>query len=320
MAGSTWARRAATAGAVYGAGLAAAGALAVGVVVVEAQLARRTVGQPFGTAGPDADGVYGAGPGRLLAVGVIGDSSADGLGAQTPEQTPGAIVATGLAAVAGRRVRLVNRAVVGAGSRDLDAQVDRLLAAVPRPDVVVVMVGANDVTGRVRPADAARTLGEAVVRLRAAGAEVVVGTCPDLGAVEPVAQPLRSIARRWARDLAAAQTVAVVEAGGRSVSLGDLLGPEFTAAPEELFSADRFHPSPAGYARAAAALLPAVCTSLGLWPELPGSGRDERVLPVAEAAAAAAHEPGTEVEATSRDGDERGPAGRWARLRRRGGR
>ena len=39
----------------------------------------------------------------------------------------------------------------------------------------------------------------------------------------------RLLARKWSRDLAAAQTVAVVEAGGRTVSLGDLLGPEFAA-------------------------------------------------------------------------------------------
>jgi len=318
MTRASRARKVAAAAAYGGGGLTALGALAVGVVAVEARLARRWVGRPFGPAGPDADGVYGAGPGELLVLGVVGDSSADGLGAETPAQTPGAIVATGLAAVAGRRVRLVNRAVVGADSRDLGVQVDRLLEEVPAPDVVLVMVGANDVTHRVRPTDAVRALSGALTRLRAAGAEVVVGTCPDLGAVEPVAQPLRSLARRWARELAAAQTIAVVEAGGRSVSLGDLLGPEFAAAPSELFSADRFHPSPAGYARAAAVLLPAVGASLGLWPEQPSEGRAERVVPVAQAAAAAAHEPGTEVEGASRDGAERGPSGRWARLRRRG--
>ena len=37
-------------------------------------------------------------------------------------------------------------------------------------------------------------------------------------------KPLRSLMKRWSRDLAAAQTVAVVEAGGRTVSLGDLIG------------------------------------------------------------------------------------------------
>ena len=61
-------------------------------------------------------------------------------------------------------------------------------------------------------------------RLRDAGAEVVVGTCPDLGTIEPIAPPLRQVARLWSRRLAAAQTIATVEAGGRTVSLGSVLG------------------------------------------------------------------------------------------------
>ena len=65
------------------------------------------------------------------------------------------------------------------------------------------------------------------------------GTCPDLGTVRPIPQPLRQVARRWSRRLAAAQTIATVEAGGRSVSLGSILGPEFDAAP----AADHIDPN-----------------------------------------------------------------------------
>ena len=63
--------------------------------------------------------------------------------------------------------------------------------------------------------------------------------------------------------MAAAQTIAVVQAGGRSVSLGDLLGPEFAAAPGQMFGADRFHPSAFGYAVVAQALLPSLAAALG---------------------------------------------------------
>jgi lysophospholipase L1-like esterase len=317
-------RLATTAAAVGGGGLTFLGALGVGVVAVEARLARRWIGHPFGAAGPDADGVYGfgPGPGDPLELVVLGDSSADGLGAETAEETPGAIIANGLAAVSGRPVRLTNVAVVGAESTHLLAQVERVLETVPRPDVAVVMVGGNDVTHRIRPAVAVRALNDVVSRLREAGAEVVVGTCPDLGTIEPIAQPLRTIARRWSRDLAAAQTVAVVEAGGRTVSLGDILGPEFAARPRELFSSDRFHPSAAGYARCAAALLPSVCAAAGYWPDggaerLPDARRGEGVAPIAQAAVAAVEEPGTEVTATSVAGAEGGPLGRWATLLRR---
>jgi hypothetical protein len=189
----------------------------------------------------------------------------------------------------------------------------------------VIMIGANDVTHRVKPPTAVRHLDHAVRRLREIGAEVVVGTCPDLGTVEPVAQPLRWIARRSSRQLAAAQTIVVVEAGGRTVSLGDILGPEFASSPKEMFGPDRFHPSPAGYASAAAALLPSVCAALDVWfgeeaEPVPDLTRGEGVRPVALAAVEAADEPGTEVAGAQVGGRDRGPRGRWALLRHRPGR
>jgi lysophospholipase L1-like esterase len=316
------ARRLAAAAAVGGGGLTAVGLLAGVLLAVEARLARRWIGHPFGAEGPDGDGTYGAGPGKPIELAVLGDSSADGLGADRPQDTPGAIIASGLSAAAGRPVRLTTVAVAGAESADLDVQVDHLLAQVPEPDIAVVLIGANDVTHRIRVHDAVRALTAAVRRLRSTGCEVVVGTCPDLGTIEPVAQPLRILARRWSRELAAAQTVAVVEAGGRTVSLGDILGPEFAASPSELFSADRFHPSAAGYARCAAALLPSVCAVAGYWPDggrerLPDARRGEGVAPVTEAALVAAEDPGTEVSGATVAGSEAGPLGRWATLLRR---
>src|SRR6476469_7599397 len=200
------ARKVAAAAAYGGGGLTALTALGVGVITAEVKLARRWIGQPFGAA-HSADGVYGEGPGDPIELAVLGDSSAAGLGADAAEHTPGAVVARGLAAAAARPVRLTSVAVVGAESADMDGQIDRLLAQVPQPAIAFVMIGANDVTHRVRPAVSGRHLGHAVARLRRLDCQVVVGTCPDLGTIEPVAQPLSLIARRWSRDLAAAQTV-----------------------------------------------------------------------------------------------------------------
>jgi lysophospholipase L1-like esterase len=315
------ARKVAAAAAFGGGGLTALGALGFGLLTVEAKLARRWIGHPFEQA-PDADGIYGAGIGRPIQLAVLGDSSAAGLGADLPEQTPGAVIARGLAAVSGRAVLLTTVAVVGAMSVDLASQIDRLLEQVEKPDVALIMVGTNDVTHRVRPGESVRHLSHAVSRLVENGCSVVVGTCPDLGTLEPVAQPLRLIARRWSRDLAAAQTVAAVEAGARTVSLADLLGDEFRRSPGEMFSADRFHPSAAGYAAAAAATLPSICAAAGYWPDggierLPDSRRGEGVAPVALAAVAAADVPGTEVSGTDVGGQQRGPRGRWAVVLRR---
>jgi len=314
------ARRIATAAAYGGGGLGLLTAAGWGLLLGEAKLARRWVGPP--EAAPlVGDGIYGCADGPPLTLAVLGDSSAAGLGVADALETPGVLVAAGLAEVADRPVRLVTVAVVGARSEHLTSQVEQVRAE--HPEVAVIMIGANDVTARVRPSEAVRHLGRAVRRLRAAGTEVVVCTCPDLGTVEPIAQPLRYVARVWSRQLAAAQTIAVVEAGGRTVSLGDVLGPEFAARPKELFSADRFHPSAEGYAAAAAVTLPSVCAALGVWPEEADAEVERRlfspdgVTPVATAAARAAGRPGTEVTGTRVDGRERGPRGRWAFLRRR---
>lgn len=319
------ARKIAATAAYGGGGLAAAGAalgaLGYGVIKAEAALARRVIGRPFDDS-PTDSGQYGAGGGTPYEVVVLGDSSAAGLGAEHAHQTVGAIVSHGVAALTGRPVRLTNRAVVGAESSDLERQLANALEEVLRPDVVVIMVGANDVTHRIDRFAAVRHLEQTVRRVRALGGEVVVGTCPDLGTIRPVHQPLRALLQRWSRDLAAAQTVAVVEAGGRTVSLGDLLGPEFAERPHEMFSVDRFHPSPAGYARAGAALLPTVCAALGVWgadtiDRAPEPRRGEGVGPVAVAAGQAVREPGTEVSPTEVAGQARGPRGRWAVLLRR---
>ncbi|GAA2455810.1 SGNH/GDSL hydrolase family protein [Streptomyces macrosporus] len=317
------ARRIATAAAYGGGGVGLLGGAAVGLLLTEVRLARRRVGESDAVP-PSADGLYGAalahrGPGAQqapLRLALLGDSTAAGLGVRRVGQTPGALLASGLAAVAERPVRLRNVAVPGARSDDLDRQVTEVLpggdgdGSGGAPDVCVIMVGANDVTHRMPPARSVRLLSEAVARLRTAGCEVVVGTCPDLGTIEPVAQPLRWIARRMSRRLAAAQTIAVVELGGRTVSLGDLLGPEFEANPRELFGPDQYHPSAEGYATAAMAFLPTLCAALGLWPEdeRPDVGRREGILPVDRAAVAAAEEAGTEVAAV------RGP---WALLKHR---
>ena len=140
------------------------------------------------------------------------------------EQTPGAWLGSGVAERADRRVHLREFAVVGAQSQR-PAPAGRPGALLTDPDVAVILIGANDVTHTVLPAASVRFLSEAVRRLREADVAVVVGTCPDLGTVSPLPLPLRQVARVWSRRLAAAQTIAVVEAGGRTVSLGSILGP-----------------------------------------------------------------------------------------------
>ena len=184
----------------------------------------------------------------------------------------------------------------------------------------MVLVGVNDITHSVLPSQSVRHLSEAVRRLRDAGVEVVVGTCPDLGTVKPIAPPLKQVGRAWSHRLAAAQTIAVVEEGGRTVSLASVLGPEFEAAPAILFGPDRFHPSAEGYRRLVDVLLPSTLAALGFAPDdeaEPEAYRGEGVLPVTTAAVQAVKTAGTEVDGTEVGGARRGVRGLWVELRHR---
>jgi lysophospholipase L1-like esterase len=292
--------RAATAAAYAGGAVSALGALGLGVLLGQAWIARLTI--PGAEAPPPrAGGGYGGHyDGKPLRLAVIGDSTAAGYGVRTRAETPGALLATWIADAARRPVRLTCPAVVGSVSAWLSAQVETALEA--GVDLAIIFIGANDVTTGNKASVAAGQLAEAVRMLRAIGAEVVVATCPDLGTVRPIRPPLRWVARRWSRQLAAAQTVAAVNAGARTVSLADLLGPQFDAAPDQFFGEDRFHPSAEGYRAAAAVVLPSALAAIGIPTVRDGVGPTEGPLALPQAAVTAAHNPGTEVRAVAAPG------------------
>ena len=294
------------------------GASLYGLLRFEAMIARRTIGNADDRP-PDSTGWYGDGrPGPAIRIALLGDSSASGYGVESVQETPGAHLASGVAEGANRRVYLRSFAFVGAQTRDLAGQIDRALTV--EPHVAVILVGANDVTHSRLPSESVRLLELAVRRLRDAEVEVVVGTCPDLGTIEPIAPPLRQVARLWSRRLAAAQTIATIEAGGRTVSLASVLAATFASSPAHFFGPDRFHPSAAGYSSLASVLLPSVLAAVGVVPaeeRVPEPARGEAILPITEAAVEAAQTPGIEVDGAEIGGAVRGARGRWVQLRRR---
>ena len=249
------------------------GAGLYGLLRAEAQLARRAIGEPGAdNRPPESSGWYGRGrPGPAIRLALLGDSSAAGYGVERVEDTPGAQLASGVATQAHRRVHLREFAKVGAKTSDLLVQIESALPT--KPDVAVILIGANDVTHSVLPSQSVQHLAEGVRLLREHGVAVVVGTCPDLGTIKPIAPPLKQVARSWSRRLAAAQTIAVVEAGGRTVALASILGPEFAAAPAVLFGPDQFHPSADGYQQLASVLIPSCLAELGPHPRGRGAAR-----------------------------------------------
>ncbi len=228
---------------------------------------------------PRADGIYAPGGGPVerwhrgidfdLHLMIFGDSTATGYGCTSAEEVPGVLIARGLAERTGGRVRLSTKAIVGATSKGVCGQVDAMFVAGPPPDAAVMMLGANDVTALNGVGPSAQRLALTVRKLRTHGTVVVVGTCPDLGVISAIPQPLRSLAHARTSQLARAQAASVRAAGGVPVPLAHLLAPQFRATPDSMFSADGYHPSSSAYALAADALLPALYDALGDTEECP---------------------------------------------------
>ena len=182
---------------------------------------------------------------------VLGDSLAFGTGAASAQDTLGARLSRALTA-AGHDVTTDVVAVPGSTSLDLAAQVRRA----PRDaDVALLVVGANDVTHQVAPAQGAAALGAAVGELTARGTDVLVVPTPDLSSVAWVPPAFRAVVAAVCDQQRALQTTAVTAAGGVVAPVAPALSARFAADPA-LFAADRFHPSSAGYALVAEALAP----------------------------------------------------------------
>jgi lysophospholipase L1-like esterase len=237
-----------------GVGMLALGMLGGAVLAVEALVAAR---RPYvsSDAAPALEGSFGRAGDAPLRLAVLGDSTAAGLGVERTEDTVGGRLATLLAAT-GRHVVLDGVGVSGSRAADLGTQVSRALLH-GQPDVAVILVGANDAVHATSLGDLRRDLAAAVARLAGAGVAVVVGTCPDMGAVRAFAQPLREVVAWSGRRVGDAQRAAVRSQGGVPVDLAARTGPVFRADPGTL-SEDAFHPSADGYDLWALALYPAV--------------------------------------------------------------
>jgi lysophospholipase L1-like esterase len=229
----------------------------VALIAVEAVLART---RPYLTpdSAPPVEGSFGDPDDIPLRLAVIGDSTAAGVGVDLTEDTVGAQVAAAIAT--DRRVILTSVAIAGSRTGDLGPQVSRALLG--RPDVVLMLIGANDATHGTPLARVLAQQSTAVARLRAEGVAVIVGTCPDMGA-RNFLPPLRQLVAWQGRRVARMQDLAVRETDGETVPLGLICGPQFRADPEAL-SEDGFHPSAYGYRLWTEALLPTVQRVVGV--------------------------------------------------------
>jgi lysophospholipase L1-like esterase len=198
-----------------------------GVRKVHAQVARYAADWESA----NGDALAGAGP---LWV-VLGDSTAQGIGAPSWEEGYVGQLRRALEDGTGRRWRVVNLSRSGARTDDVLARQLPALEALTTPaDLVTCAIGANDVVHRTPPA----VLEE---RLRA-----IIARLPERAIIATLPQGLNGERTQAANDVIRA------EAPGAGLVVADVW--EHTGPPwHGKLAEDRFHPGALGYADWAAA-------------------------------------------------------------------
>lgn len=232
---------------------------AVAVLVVGEIVAARTrtylVDVPFTvdrTVGP-------TGTGRApLELRVLGDSTAAGVGTDSADDALPSLLAERVARRTGRPVHVVGLGVSGARTSDLSAS---QIPLVRDADVVVVVVGSNDVIQATSPDRMREQTDRMLTAAAAPGAPVVLGGIPRFYGVGALAQPLRAIVDGYAGVLRDVQRdVAARRRDVTFVDIAALASPRFLGVPGSM-SSDAFHPSEVGYGFWADALAPAVAAA-----------------------------------------------------------
>ncbi|HEU4454761.1 MAG TPA: SGNH/GDSL hydrolase family protein [Longimicrobium sp.] len=218
------------------------------VLLAQGMRVRRTTPRLPEAPGP-RKGLVGDGPPLHLLM--IGESTAAGVGAESHADGLPGLTARALADHSGHAIawRVLGRN----GATALATRTDLLAPAEGvRADVAVIVLGVNDTLRFHSPARWRRDLAALVeaVRERCGPVPVVLAGVPPMGLFPALPQPLRGVlglraalldhtARRLADELPAVRHVGT---------------PALDASVDAYFCADRFHPSPRGYAAWAAAL------------------------------------------------------------------
>lgn len=174
---------------------------------------------------------------------VIGDSTSVGIGATSIDRTYPWLIAKHLAEHFRVSLNVFGRG--GARMRDAADGFARSAAGL-HPDLVLVGLGANDVTHLTPLPRFSRELSLVIATLSGAGAQVVIALGPRFDA-PALPRPLRDFVRARARALnrtiervASRHEVEVLDLPGR-------IGSAF-ARDHSLYADDGFHPSDSGYA------------------------------------------------------------------------
>jgi lysophospholipase L1-like esterase len=184
------------------------------------------------------------GSGPTLNYVIVGDSTAV---AQGTDYDQGYSVASAKHLAKTHTVRWTNFAVSGSRAQDvLQKQLPKALLA--KPDIVLVAVGANDVTHFTSPHIVVDTLRQCIQQLQSVNPNVaiILTGAPDMGSVPRFPQPIRWLAGVRTVQLNKAIAELTEDTHTTFAPVAKETGPIFRKHPE-YFAADDFHPNAAGY-------------------------------------------------------------------------
>jgi lysophospholipase L1-like esterase len=225
--------------------LLGAGALAT-TLAAEVVAARRHRFLPAAEPPLEISGTIGPEDGEPLTLVVLGDSSVAGVGADAAEDT----LTYGVAKALSDQYRVSLHALGVSGSRLSHVVLDQLPQVEGlEPDIVLVCVGTNDVTHGTTLREAKRQLRLLVAGLAEAApnARVIVSGLPPAETAAAFHRPLRDLLGLRALLFTRLYRAELTPHGISVFDIAKLTKSAFHGK-REMFSADLFHPSSAGYA------------------------------------------------------------------------
>lgn len=175
----------------------------------------------------------------------LGDSTVEGIGASTKEKSFAPLVFKSLQKKI-KNSQYVNLGVGGAKISDVVGnQLDKAIEV--RPDLIVISIGANDITNRTKLSKFKQDFSVLVETLnKRTKAFIVINNIPDMSlapAVPRVTVPYVKVQLRRFNEVIKNQSVKV-----RGILIDLYTQSQFYEGYKELVSSDGFHPSDIGYA------------------------------------------------------------------------
>lgn len=187
------------------------------------------------------------GSGKTLNYVVMGDSTTIGQGASYPESYAYQS-AEHLAQSQKREIHFTNVGVSGARAADVVASQLQKAQAL-KPDLVLIGVGANDVTHFTDNNSVKKSIEKVITELRSQNPDVkvVITGSPAMGSVPRFPWPVRQIMGSRSKRLNNVLLPLVDSQHIVFAPIAEKTGPIFSKDPT-LFAADKFHPNARGYA------------------------------------------------------------------------